>query len=215
MTKSEPTKSPDAMDGSQEIPVSSHPSAPLTLDPTAPNLPTLSAESLEIGSGESPPEAKAPPRYDGYAAKLISPRRRQSTQETKKKRTGLSARQRQQRQHMFLLAALLVSVVGWAVFTAGRTHVEPLPVLTLRDLPRSEAVFAVTAHPPSLFVEVDGKSWNRLSSREQEDLVERTGTAAQSAGYSGVLFRTAAGTSVAQWMNSSGVHLFERRESPS
>jgi hypothetical protein len=168
-----------------------------------------------MGSGEALLEEEAP-RYNDYAAKLISPRRRKTTQETKNKLRRLPATQRQQKQRMqLLLGALMVSVVGWVVFTAGRTHVEPLTVLTLRDLPRSEAVVAVTARPPSLFVQVDGQSWSRLNSTEQVDLVERTGAAAQSAGYSGVLFRTTAGTSVAQWMSASGARVFERRESAS
>lgn len=110
---------------------------------------------------------------------------------------------------------LIASAVGWVVFAAGRTHVEPLPVLTLGDLPSTEVVVSVTAHPPSLFVQVDGNSWRRLSTREREVLVEETGTTAQSAGYTGALFRTTAGASVAQWMKSNGVLLFEPGESDS
>ena len=114
-----------------------------------------------------------------------------------------------------LVATLIVSAVGWVMFAAGRTHVEPLPVLSLSDLPRSEAMVAVTARPPSLFVQVDARSWNRLSSREREVLFENTGTTAQLAGYTGALFRTEAGTSVAQWMKTGGVRTFERSESDS
>jgi len=105
---------------------------------------------------------------------------------------------------------LVISIAVWMVLTVMSTHTEPPRTLTLTDLPRSVAIHRVVARPPSLYLDVDAGSWDRLTPGERVDLVERVGAAARAAGYTGALFRTAGGAGVAQWMKTGGARVFDR-----
>jgi hypothetical protein len=175
--------------------------------------PTLTSELLEITP--QPKDEPQRPQRSLYAEKLMSPRRRK-VEQGKRKRRRLTRRQRRQRQRLQILAATFVTVAAiWMTLTATTTHVEPLPVLTLGDLPRSGALRGVVARPPSLFVDVHQRTWGRLSPEQRLSLVEEVGAKAEAAGYSGALFRTSQGLSVAEWMSTTGARVFKQSGSPS
>lgn len=212
MEPDRPTKTERQEIASPE-PILSNESAQPAAEPVVGDAPTLSPESLDIQPGEFLFDEELSPA-DRYAPKLRT--RRRKIAPVKKRRWRLHHQKGQGKFRLQMLAGTLVVlalVLGVAVAT--RTHVEPLPVLTLGDLPVSHVLLDVQALPPSLYVEVDEASWGRLTSKERQALVEEIGVTAEAAGYSGALLRTVHGLSVAHWMQASGARLLEKPDSPS
>lgn len=106
-----------------------------------------------------------------------------------------------------MLMILGVLIIVWAVFILPLLNRPELPILTQEQIPESEAIRAVAARPPSLFVELDARAWNRMSDAERRQLIADVGQVAQASGYTGALFREADGSSRAQWLKQRGVLL--------
>jgi hypothetical protein len=106
-----------------------------------------------------------------------------------------------------LLLLLGAAVLVWSILILPRMLREPIPHLAMPDLPHSAAILKVETRPPSLYVVVDGDSWNALPSDERLGWVKAVGQAAAAAGYTGASFRTEEGASVAQWLKQRGARL--------
>jgi len=115
----------------------------------------------------------------------------------------------------YLLLVLGATLLVWSVLILPRIFKDPLPVLTMPDLPLSTAIEALDARPPSLYVVVDKQNWNAMPSEQRLQWVEAVGQTAAAAGYTGVNFRTSDGASVAQWLKRKGSQLLTSSESGS
>jgi hypothetical protein len=108
-----------------------------------------------------------------------------------------------------LATVFVVALAAWCILVAPRFFRAELPVLTPQDLPLPPEVQEVIARPPSLFLVVDGAAWGRMPRESREALVQQVGRIAEEAGYVGVQFRNAKGTSVARWSLARGASLIE------
>jgi hypothetical protein len=111
-----------------------------------------------------------------------------------------------------LLLVLGIAALAWMILILPRLFREPLPILTLPDLPQSEAIQQVDAKPPSLYIVINERSWKTIPREKRLKWVEEIGQAASAAGYTGANIRTAEGTSVAQWLKQRGARLVVNRE---
>jgi hypothetical protein len=107
----------------------------------------------------------------------------------------------------WLLIVLGTLLLAWSILILPRMFKEPLPLLTMPDLPQSTALQALDAKPPSLYVVVDKQSWTAMPSEQRLEWVEAVGQTAAAAGYTGVSVRTGEGACVAQWLKQKGTQL--------
>jgi hypothetical protein len=106
-----------------------------------------------------------------------------------------------------LLMVLGVAVLAWTILILPRFFKEPLPVLTMPDLPQSAAIQKINALPPSLYVYVSREGWRSMSREQRSQWIEELGKTAAAAGYTGVNVRTSGGDTVAQWLKQTGARL--------
>jgi hypothetical protein len=106
-----------------------------------------------------------------------------------------------------LLLVLGAAALAWMILILPRMFREPLPILTLPDLPQSAAIQQVDAKPPSLYIVVNTESWRAIPREQRLKWVDEIGQAAAAAGYTGANIRTAEGSSVAQWLKQTGPRL--------
>jgi hypothetical protein len=109
-----------------------------------------------------------------------------------------------------LLYVLCVLIAVYGAVMLPRLSRSGPPLLTLEQFSHLEALRSVAAHPPSLYVVLDGDRWRAGSSDEQRRLLEEVGRIALAAGYSGVHARTSDGVTVGQWLRKTGVRLIGR-----
>jgi len=110
----------------------------------------------------------------------------------------------------FALGILCLSVITWTVLVMPNLRPEPLPQLGLTEFKELPAIQAVTARPPSLFVTLNDASWQALTEVEKLVLLERTGSFAMAAGYSGAQFWNQAGAPIGQWLKKKGASLVKK-----
>lgn len=112
-----------------------------------------------------------------------------------------------------LVLLLAICLAAWmAVVSLGRLVGDPLPGITIDDLPRSAPLLAVEALPPSLFATVDAEAWAGLDGEERRDVVAAVSNILLTQGYSGALLTTPDGRPVGRWLESRGVELIETTE---
>ena len=107
-----------------------------------------------------------------------------------------------------LATALFVCAAAWGLQTLTTRHYEPPPLLGVESFARVEAVRAVTARPPSLYVRLDTAAWAGMSEPQRRETLEQIGRIAAEAGYAGVHARTADGVAVGQWPELKGARVF-------
>jgi hypothetical protein len=106
-----------------------------------------------------------------------------------------------------LLVVLGIVALAWLILVLPRMFREPLPVLTLPDLPQSAAIQQVDAKPPSLYIIVNDRSWKAIPREQRLQWIEQIGQVASDAGYTGANIRTSEGLSVGQWLKLKGARL--------
>ena len=113
------------------------------------------------------------------------------------------------RRPMILGIIFGVCVVGWITFLLTRPQRVEHPILTSSDLIGVRALDSVTARPPSLFVQMDADIWRRMKIEDRRQALEKMGSVAAQAGYSGVFAHTPEGAAVGQWLRKSGIQLIQ------
>lgn len=112
-----------------------------------------------------------------------------------------------------LVAALAVTAAIWLGFVKAPDYLATgSPALSAADFPWTDSFVNVEARPPSLYVTVDAQAWNDLAVEEQHHLVRTVSSVLLTRDYTGVLFKTAEGRPVAQWLALSGDTLIEGNE---
>jgi hypothetical protein len=110
-----------------------------------------------------------------------------------------------------LSAALAASLLAWALLTVTRTEYVGPPVLGIGQFGHIEAVRAVSARPPSLFVQIDGARWTRMSEPDRRETLAQIGRTAGQNGYIGVHAQTVDGITVGKWFHGGEVRLVDIR----
>ncbi len=113
---------------------------------------------------------------------------------------------------LFVLAGLLAM---YGIVMMPRLATQGPPPLGLEQFSHVEAVQAVLAKPPSLYVVLHRAAWDAGTPAERQALLEEIGRVADAAGYRGVHARTDDGVTVGQWLKQSGVAIRQRPGSPS
>ena len=110
-----------------------------------------------------------------------------------------------------LLLLLATLITAWFIFILPRYERHVPPVLEQVAFGTVQGVLEITARPPSLYANVDAAEWTRMSRRERSDAIVRLAEVAGGAGYTGVQMRTADGTTVASWLEQTGIQLFDSK----
>ena len=116
-----------------------------------------------------------------------------------------------------LIAVLAVALIAWFV-TQGipmMTRVE-IAEVTIADFNGTAGVTKIMARPPSVFVEVDGYAWGRMSHKDRVAMVESIGSKVAPMGYAGAHFQDGDGRVVAQWLDKTGstIHEYKASDGP-
>jgi len=112
-----------------------------------------------------------------------------------------------------LVASLAIAVAVWLGFVKLPEHFRaPLPVLAVKDFPRSDGFLEIEARPPSLYVTLDSAAWSTMSREQRTQLVRTASSVLLTNDYTGAWMRTVDGRPVAQWLSGSGVRLLEEDE---
>ena len=154
----------------------------------------------------------APSRYGPMMQKLAA-------QESERKRLAqVRRRALQALDHLpsrteLLVAFLAIAVAVWLGFVKLPEHFRtPLPVLAVKDFPRSDGFLEIEARPPSLYVTLDSATWSALGREQRTRLVRTASSVLLTNEYTGAWMRTEDGRPVAQWLSGSGVQLLEEDE---
>lgn len=154
----------------------------------------------------------APDRYAPMMQKLAA-------QETERKRLAqVRRRALQALDHLpsrteLLVAFLAITVAVWLGFVKLPERFRTsLPVLAVKDFPRSDGFLEMEARPPSLYVTLDSATWSALGRDERTRLVRTASSVLLTNDYTGAWMRTEDGRPVAQWLSGRGVQLLEEDE---
>jgi len=136
-------------------------------------------------------------------------RRRRRTDETAEViiRTGKIAEEGSRIKLMDVILTMLS--IGWGYFVLmPMLNQETIPELSIRDFRTVSEVHSIVAKPPSLYVTVSAGEWDQLGESGRQWVVDATARIATGAGYSGAIFKTDDGRSVAQWMKKTGTKVY-------
>jgi hypothetical protein len=109
-----------------------------------------------------------------------------------------------------MLVVLLVLMATWsAIVLVPMLARQPLETLSITDFRTVPQVRQVVARPPSLYVTLSEREWDRLSSDSRLKVVDQIGEIAERSRYSGVVMRLPDGTTVGRWLRKKGPSVVE------
>ena len=112
-----------------------------------------------------------------------------------------------------LAGALALTLALWQGLTRLPLYLaSPPPPLTRASLDAGEVVESVEARPPSLFVDVDTRSWEAMTDATRRELILQVSTVLKAHGYTGALFETVDGRAVGRWFTGRGPEIIGNRE---
>lgn len=129
--------------------------------------------------------------------------------ETRARESTSPRRDRTSRVRVMLVTLLVLAAAWTGIVLFPMLTRDPLPTLTISDFRTVPQVRQVTARPPSLYVVVSERDWNRLSPDSRVKVVDQIGEIARRAEYAGALVRTSGDVTVARWFRKSGSTLVE------
>jgi hypothetical protein len=111
------------------------------------------------------------------------------------------------------LVLLLVALVAlWFGLSVPRLYQEKMRTFTEDDFHQHEAIEAVVARPPALYVTIDANVWSGLDERSRVALIDGIAFSIKREGYTGARFATPDGITVAQWLRARGVQLTDSQQ---
>ena len=103
-----------------------------------------------------------------------------------------------------LTIVLIVSGMLWSFLMPRGADSESPPTLTREEFAEIPSISEVEARPPSLYVTFNTTEWREMGELKRWRALERVGTIATVAGYTGAHMRTSDGETVGRWSKRLG-----------